>query len=400
MKSLEEKKLLVKWAKAFNQPVDSTLIESIEREEKLAKLLFKEEKKPEPPPVKIFKEESKILIEAEPVLPPPPPPAFEPPPKDELIQQVVNVLATANTPSSNNLYNFYRDKEIEGIRKTVAEMMQKISTMSWGGGGTGIVRIWDADDLDRAAAADDLFLKYDATNKMFTFDVGGGGGGGGTQGAAGPQGAAGIFSPWTKITSNTAAVTGNRFIADTTGGSFVVTLPATPSVGHYVVITDGQDWSTNNLFVARNGSTIEGISDDLQITNQGITVELIYDGTTWEVTATLGQQGVQGATGTQGTTGPQGPEKTSNTYLVTTSTYTLANTDYYVGVNAASNVTITIPSSATAGREIIIKDESGNCANNPITVSGPIDNDPSGLVLQVNNKAVHILFRGNYWRVI
>jgi hypothetical protein len=36
MKTLEEKKLLVKMARAFNQPVDQTLIESIEREERLA----------------------------------------------------------------------------------------------------------------------------------------------------------------------------------------------------------------------------------------------------------------------------------------------------------------------------------------------------------------------------
>jgi hypothetical protein len=40
MKSLEEKKLLVKMARAFNQPVDQALLESIEREERLAKLLF------------------------------------------------------------------------------------------------------------------------------------------------------------------------------------------------------------------------------------------------------------------------------------------------------------------------------------------------------------------------
>jgi len=48
MKTLEEKKLLIKMAKMFGQPVDPALIESIEREEKFAAVLFKEEVKPEP----------------------------------------------------------------------------------------------------------------------------------------------------------------------------------------------------------------------------------------------------------------------------------------------------------------------------------------------------------------
>ena len=45
MKSLEEKKLLVKMAKMLGQPVDQALVESIEREEKLAEVFFGEKKK-------------------------------------------------------------------------------------------------------------------------------------------------------------------------------------------------------------------------------------------------------------------------------------------------------------------------------------------------------------------
>jgi len=164
MKSLEEKKLLVKMARAFNQPVDPALVESIEREERLAKLFFKEETKPEP--ASILKEEPQALIEAEPVSFPSPPPAFEPPLKQDLIQQVTNVLGSVNTPSPSNIY---RDKEIEGIRKTLAEMMQKISTMSWGGGGTGIVRLWEADDFERTSVEDSKqFMTY--RNGYFVMD--------------------------------------------------------------------------------------------------------------------------------------------------------------------------------------------------------------------------------------
>ena len=44
MKTLEEKKLLVKMARMFGQPVDQALIESVDREEKLAAALFGEPK--------------------------------------------------------------------------------------------------------------------------------------------------------------------------------------------------------------------------------------------------------------------------------------------------------------------------------------------------------------------
>jgi hypothetical protein len=89
-----------------------------------------------------------------------------------------------------------------------------------------------------------------------------------------------------------------------------------------------------------------------------------------------------------------------NTTLVTTNTYVVQDTDYYIGVNHAGPVTIIIPSEPTSGREIVVKDESGNCETHNITVSGPVDNDNSGFILAVNNGAIHMLFRGDYWRII
>lgn len=271
MKSLEEKKLLVKMARAFGQPVDPALLESIEREEKLAKVLFKEEKKPEPEPIKILKEEPQVLIEAEPYsepAPPPAPPAVEIPPKEELVQQVVNVLATANTPKS-----VYRDKELEGMRRTIAEMMQKISTLSWGGGGTGIVRMYDADDFARGSIQD-------------------------------PK----QFVTWRD--------------------------------GYFQM-----DYINPNEIVA-------------------------------------------------------------NTVYLTSNTYQITNNDYYIGVNVASNVTITLPSSADVytGREFYVKDESGT-AGYPYryidiypTAPDKIDNK-SYVRLNINNGGLKFIYRDG-WRVI
>lgn len=88
---------------------------------------------------------------------------------------------------------------------------------------------------------------------------------------------------------------------------------------------------------------------------------------------------------------------TYNTSTAATN-YTVANEDYYIGVTAVP-LTITLPSSTTSGRTIIIKDETGNCRSNNITISGTIDNDANGAILAINNGAVQLLFR-NGWRII
>jgi hypothetical protein len=421
MKSLEEKKLLVKMARMLGQPVDQALVESIEREEKLAAAFFKEQKEvtPPAPPIPILKEDLPEPILAQEEAEKPAETGVDqlsiPDSEEGKVQKVADYLnSVTKMPPSK-----FRDAELEAIRKTVAELLNKVNTLSFGGGGTGIVRIWDADDLDRAAAEDGLFVKYDGINKMFTFDVGGGGGGrgpqgptgptgpqgpqgpsgangtNGPQGPTGPQGPAGALSPWQLKTTTYTAANNDRIIADTTAGPFTITLPPTPSTGDYIVITDGYDWSANNLTIARNGSTIEGISDDMYINNRGITVELIYNGNpgvnSWQVTATLGPAGPSG---------PSGPAGTGyvNTAIVTSSSYIVGANDYYIGVNYAGTVYITNPASEN-GRMIIIKDESGNCSNNPIIVAGNIDNDVGGFNLQIDNGAVHLLYRSG-WRIV
>lgn len=81
-------------------------------------------------------------------------------------------------------------------------------------------------------------------------------------------------------------------LANTTGGAFTVTLPATPATGAQVVVADaGGVWGTNNLTVGRNGSTISNVAQDLVCDISGVSVQLVYDGTTWEVYAQIGGNG-------------------------------------------------------------------------------------------------------------
>lgn len=88
-----------------------------------------------------------------------------------------------------------------------------------------------------------------------------------------------------------------------------------------------------------------------------------------------------------------------NTTVVTTPTYTVNDTDYYIGVDYAGPVTITLPASANSGRMIIIKDEDGDAETNPITVQGTVDNDAGGFIIQINNGAIQLLYR-NGWRIV
>lgn len=111
---------------------------------------------------------------------------------------------------------------------------------------------------------------------------------------------------WKYKTAAYTAVTGDKIIANTIGGTFIITLPATPVQGNTVTIGDGGDWSTTNLTVARNGSTVEGVTDDISFNLKGANVTLVYDGTTWQVfstgAASLPLSGLTDATITSPTT--------------------------------------------------------------------------------------------------
>ena len=173
-------------------------------------------------------------------------------------------------------------------------------TLNVGNGGTGGTATPTAGGVPYGTGSVYAFTAAGSSGQVLTSN-----GSGAPTWAAAPAG--GIS--YTRVTANTTLTNNQGVIADTTGGTFTVTLPATPSSGNQVWIADGGSWGTTNLTVGRNGSTIEGTAADLTLDISAVEIQMIYDGTTWHVYVLGGAAGVS-------TTG------SGNTVLATSPTIT------------------------------------------------------------------------------
>jgi hypothetical protein len=82
-------------------------------------------------------------------------------------------------------------------------------------------------------------------------------------------------------TSNFTASAGQGVFANTTSGSFTVTLPASPSIGDEVSIKDyAGTFDTNALTIGRNSQPIEGVAADLTVSVERAGLTLAYSDST------------------------------------------------------------------------------------------------------------------------
>jgi hypothetical protein len=114
----------------------------------------------------------------------------------------------------------------------------------------------------------------------------------------GSQNAADNRGVWTEIfraeritAGETLVSRAQPYYADSTGGSFTLTLPASPSEGDTVTILVGPGSAaspyvlTNAITIARNGETIAGAAEDFTVTRANYALRLTYLDSGWRVNA-------------------------------------------------------------------------------------------------------------------
>jgi hypothetical protein len=93
-------------------------------------------------------------------------------------------------------------------------------------------------------------------------------------------------SDYRLLSASANAVTGDKVAADTTSAAWTLTLPATPSNGDTVTVLDyAGTFDTDNLTIARNGSNIESLAEDMVCEVEDAAFTLVYVGSTigWKV---------------------------------------------------------------------------------------------------------------------
>lgn len=192
--------------------------------------------------------------------------------------------------------------------------------------------------------------------------------------------------------SNYTASDKQGVLTNTSAGSFTVTLPASPTTGMQVVVADDSGtWGTNNLIVGRNGATIAGAATDLTCDISGVSVQLVYDGTTWAVFVQAGSSGGTAGSGTvssvsgtgtvsgislSGTVTTSGSLTLSGTLAVDASNFSSQTANTFL---AAPNGTAGVPTFRTiaaADVPTLNQDTTGTAAN--VTGTVAIANGGSG----------------------
>ena len=89
-------------------------------------------------------------------------------------------------------------------------------------------------------------------------------------------------SDWLTKTTTYTAFAGDKIFADTQGGAFTITLPATAAVGDEIRFVDlANTFDTANLTIGRNSHKIDGATSDLTVATEGAGFALVYSGATY-----------------------------------------------------------------------------------------------------------------------
>ena len=87
------------------------------------------------------------------------------------------------------------------------------------------------------------------------------------------------FKKWRAISAAETIQAGANILANTSGGTLTITLPASPATGDVCSFIDqGYDFNANALTIGRNSSNIANAGADLVVNTQGAAFGLVYSG--------------------------------------------------------------------------------------------------------------------------
>jgi hypothetical protein len=79
------------------------------------------------------------------------------------------------------------------------------------------------------------------------------------------------------VSTNTTASSWRTYFCNTSGGAFTLTLPASPVKGDAIRVFDvNNTFDTNNLTIGRNGKPIGGLAENMTVTSEGASFELVF----------------------------------------------------------------------------------------------------------------------------
>lgn len=181
---------------------------------------------------------------------------------------------------------------------------------------------------------------------------------------------------WIRITGPYTAVAMDTLYVDTTAAPIAIALPASPKSGDYVRFIDAGNADQNQITIAPNGSTIDGVAGNSVIVRANSQITAIYLGGTWVTTLDLLINRVR---------------------FLTTSSNLTANVMYTLLVSASFNVTL--PSNPKKGDWVSLTDQLGTVGSNPITVlaSDKQINGQNSFVINQKKASWQLIYDGAGW---
>ena len=91
-----------------------------------------------------------------------------------------------------------------------------------------------------------------------------------------------IQMTWQVISSSSTVAVNYGYFVDTTGAAVTLTLPASAVIGNTIRFNDlAGNFAVNSLTIARNGHKIQGVADDLAVSDKQASFGLVYSNATY-----------------------------------------------------------------------------------------------------------------------